>query len=121
MNPLFLRMGAFAVLHYFVWPFLRDSVIWQKDDSQSENTWTQTILQTILYFLIVFLFFLVLLYQSQESMLYVPNQPFKYMKDNPERYRSPTDRSLSFEDVNIIASDGVKLHGWLIYHPREPK
>ena len=121
MNPLFFRMGAFAALHYFVWPFLRDSVIWRKEPDQLENTWPQTILQTALYFLIVFFFFLVLLYQSQESMLYVPNQPFRYMKDNPERYRSPADRSLSFEDVRIKASDGTNLHGWLIYHPREPK
>ena len=40
MNPLFLRMGAFAGLHYFFWPFLRDSVIWRAKTDQPEVTWT---------------------------------------------------------------------------------
>lgn len=94
MSSLFFRIGGLSVLHFLVWPFLRDSVIWRKQANELDVTWTQYILQTVLYFTLIFLFFLVLLYQSQESMVYVPNQPIKYMKDNPERYRSPADRLL---------------------------
>ena len=67
------------------------------------------------------LFLLYLLYASQESMLYVPKSPIQHMKDNPDRYKSPSDRSMSFGDVNITASDGINLHGWLIYHPIDTK
>lgn len=54
-------------------------------------------------------------------MLYVPSTPIHHMKDNPERYRSPAERRMHFDDVNIVASDGTKLHGWLIYHPEQNK
>lgn len=43
------------------------------------------------------------------------------MKDNPDRYKSPSERSMSFEDVYITASDGINLHGWLIYQPKDTK
>lgn len=117
MSPLVIRLGGLAIIHYFAWPWLRDSVIWRKGEDQPETTWTQTFMQTGLYFALILVFLLYLLYQTQEGMLYVPSTPIHHMKDNPERYRSPAERRMHFEDVNIVASDGTKLHGWLIYHP----
>ncbi len=32
---------------------------------------------------------------------------------------TPADHGLRYEDVNIIASDGVKLHGWFVPSPSE--
>jgi len=43
------------------------------------------------------------------------------MRDNPERFRSPEERSLTFIDVNIKAGDGTQLHGWLIYHQKDSR
>ncbi len=37
---------------------------------------------------------------------------------------TPADIGLEYEDVNIVASDGVKIHGWFIpaeYSPRYPR
>lgn len=41
----------------------------------------------------------------------------KSPSDNPRRYRSPGERDLDYEDVALVAKDGIKLKGWLILHP----
>ena len=46
------------------------------------------------------------LYMFQESLLYLPDVPHRYNKDNPESYQSPTDRSLYFEDVSLEVENG---------------
>jgi len=60
----------------------------------------------------------------QESILYVPALPnpsnpafggtMKRPQDCPEGFRSPTERGLEFEDVQLECSDGVKCHAWFI-------
>jgi len=56
------------------------------------------------------------LYVKQESLLYfpeiggIPRRP----ADNPRGYRSPEERQLPFESHQILCSDGVHIHAWLI-------
>lgn len=61
-------------------------------------------------------FFLVNLIIRQETMLYVPEvmAGMKTPADNPEGYRSPAEKGLKFEDVNLKTADGLKLHAWFI-------
>lgn len=64
---------------------------------------------------LVLLFAINLIYR-QESMLYVPcvAPGMQRPRDNPEGMRSPSDRGMEFEDVNLETSDGVKIHGWFM-------
>mmetsp|Transcript_92687 Transcript_92687/g.288983 ORF Transcript_92687/g.288983 Transcript_92687/m.288983 type:complete len:335 (-) Transcript_92687:76-1080(-) len=64
----------------------------------------------------VAVFFIVNLITRQESMLYVPCVIPGVQKptENPEGFRSPADRGLSYEDVLIKTSDGVRIHAWFI-------
>jgi len=60
----------------------------------------------------------------QESILYVPGIPnaanpffgsnVKTPQECPEGLRSPRERGLPFEDVKLVASDGVKCHAWFL-------
>eukprot|EP00421_Protoceratium_reticulatum_P015438 CAMPEP_0168386018 /NCGR_PEP_ID=MMETSP0228-20121227/15212_1 /TAXON_ID=133427 /ORGANISM="Protoceratium reticulatum, Strain CCCM 535 (=CCMP 1889)" /LENGTH=289 /DNA_ID=CAMNT_0008399207 /DNA_START=134 /DNA_END=1003 /DNA_ORIENTATION=- len=52
----------------------------------------------------------------QESILYVPCVMPGVQKpgDNPEGMRSPADRGLTYEDVVLKTSDGLRIHGWFI-------
>ena len=50
----------------------------------------------------------------QESILYVPSMPFQKPSDGPHGMRSPAEQGLRYEDVTLIASDGVRLHAWFM-------
>jgi len=52
-----------------------------------------------------YIFFAVLLYFMQTRFVYVPSR---------ELEADPVNIGLQFENVDFIASDGVKLHGWYI-------
>ena len=48
-------------------------------------------------------------------MLYVPAQPIQFIEDNPERYKNPSERGMTFEEVWIKAKDDTKLQGWFMF------
>lgn len=65
--------------------------------------------------------FLVNLIVRQESMLYVPcvMPGMQTPANNPEGYRSPAEKGLEFEEVNLRTSDGLKIHAWFIQVDKE--
>lgn len=54
-------------------------------------------------------------------MLYVPDQPNRYMHQNAPNYKSPTDRGLKHKELQLKSADGTRLHGWLILSPNGGK
>ena len=59
----------------------------------------------------------------QESLLYMPSVPnpsnpmgqsLRRPADGPAGFRSPAERGMQFEDVRLVASDGVKCHAWFL-------
>ena len=64
---------------------------------------------------------LVQLYLKQESVLYHPSMPglpgLRKPSDFPLflRMHAPTSRGLPFEDVRPVASDGTRLHAWMVW------
>lgn len=59
----------------------------------------------------------------QESLLYMPAVPnpqnpfagnMKKPSDSPEGLRSPDEQGMQYEDVTLVASDGVRSHAWFI-------
>ncbi len=48
------------------------------------------------------------IYFTQASLLYYPNIAGRALS------ASPTDIGLAYEDVNLTAADGVRLHGWFV-------
>lgn len=78
----------------------------------------------LMYGGVLFAVGVVLLYFYQDSMLYAPNQPSPQMKtpeQNPEKFRSPSEYDLPFEDVVVTTPDGLKLYGWFIKQRNEPE
>lgn len=55
--------------------------------------------------------FLTALYVFQEKLLYHPSLPTR------EYEKKPDDFAMRYVDAEIIAEDGVKIHGWLITQP----
>jgi len=51
-------------------------------------------------------------YFGQASLLYFPGIPSR------ELTATPLDIGLAYEDVELVAEDGVRLHGWWIPHPQ---
>ena len=63
----------------------------------------------------------VLLYVYQERLLYYPQLPGvpKRPDQNPQGCRDPGEEGVEeWRDVWIQTADGVKLHSWLLLHPR---
>lgn len=57
-------------------------------------------------------------------MLYVPcvpNENYRYPSSMPAGYRHPGESGLTYEDVNIMTKDKVKLHGWWVKAGSNPK
>jgi pimeloyl-ACP methyl ester carboxylesterase len=81
----------------------------------AKSSWIQAL--GIVLFMVAF--FAVNLIWSQESMLYVPcvMPGMQRPSDNPAGYRSPAEKSLAFEDVNLTTADGFHIHGWFIPSP----
>jgi len=50
-------------------------------------------------------------YFSQARMLFLPDLPTRAV------LRTPASVGLPFEEVSLVASDGVSLHGWYLPHP----
>lgn len=57
----------------------------------------------------------------QRSILYVPVPPgtSRSPSGNPYGFTSPKLFNLPYEDAWIETEDGVKIHGWFVYHPKE--
>lgn len=78
-------------------------------------TWLYSIIRfvgTIAVFAVVML---LLIYLKQESMLFVPGSPIQFIHENPEPYKSPLIRQLSYEEVTVKTKDGLQLQGWFMY------
>jgi type IV secretory pathway VirB3-like protein len=54
---------------------------------------------------------LALLYAFQENLLYLPSVPAR------EYGEDPSDHLMPYDDVELVADDGVRLHAWLIKRP----
>ena len=64
---------------------------------------------------------MIVLYFSQNKMLYVPEAPspeYKYPEMNPPGFRSPTEHNMDYEDVLVLTEDNVRLRGWFIKQSR---
>jgi len=58
------------------------------------------------------------LYIFQDKLIYQPNPPqlnAPTPDDNPEPYRNPGDRGISYENISVTTADSVKLHAWFIH------
>lgn len=63
---------------------------WTKIDPDNfYNSWTYYIIKYAIMMVSLAVFMLLMIYFSQERLLYVPGQPIKYIDDNPQRYKSP--------------------------------
>jgi fermentation-respiration switch protein FrsA (DUF1100 family) len=49
-----------------------------------------------------------LLYFTQDSMIYYPNIPSRQLMATPERVE------LAYEEVELTTEDGIRLHGWFL-------
>ena len=61
---------------------------------------------------------LVLLYTFQDRMLYLPGAPIRHIKDNPRVYRSPEERRIKYETIELHVPDCPDdvIQGWLMTH-----
>jgi abhydrolase domain-containing protein 13 len=50
------------------------------------------------------------LFAFQEALIYHPSVPGRRYEE------TPADHALPYEDVSLVAEDGVKLHAWLVRH-----
>ena len=82
-----------------------------------------------LYVVLAFLVLVVAMWWCQESLLYRPEVPrsalpfaatIKTPSDNPRGMRSPEEHGIPYENVTLIAEDGVMLHAWFIPSPTSP-
>jgi fermentation-respiration switch protein FrsA (DUF1100 family) len=62
----------------------------------------------LLFLLGVYLALGLLLFLSQSRLLYYPNLPSRAVVATPARI------GLAYEEVALVASDGVRLHGWFL-------
>jgi len=70
----------------------------------------------VLLLIAVLAFFAISLITRQESMLYVPCvlAGVQLPCDNPEGFRSPAERGMTYEDVVLKTADGLRIHAWFI-------
>lgn len=63
-----------------------------------------------------------LLYRHQDKLLYFPQVPTREYMLVPRKMaiNHSEEFDIVHEDVNFVASDGVKLHGWFFRHPDRP-
>ena len=59
-----------------------------------------------------------LLYTFQDKMLYLPGSPIRNIRDNPRGYRSPNERSITYQNIRLEVPDSEQdsIHGWHMYH-----
>lgn len=57
---------------------------------------------------------LFLLWAYQDRLLYFPSISGQFPRENPYGYRNPAEAKLNYENVKILTSDGINLHGWLV-------
>ena len=78
------------------------------------ETIAKTLGQLILVAGGLYFIFLLYIYWNQGNMIHLPDLPGRQIEATPEQI------DLTYESVNLIASDGVKLTGWFIpaEHPR---
>jgi abhydrolase domain-containing protein 13 len=68
---------------------------------------------------------LVLLYNFQDKMLYIPDipgMPYHKPSQNPEGHRNPMDAgNVPYENVYVETKDGEKIHTWLMIQEHKPE
>ncbi|CAG9328355.1 bem46_1 [Blepharisma stoltei] len=58
-----------------------------------------------------------LLYYYQNDMIYIPNYPsreYRSPDNNPDGYKTPSERNIPYKDIHLKTSDGETLHCWLM-------
>ena len=91
-------------IYFFAWPWVKTLIWgppempygpptaqeWEKMDPENYyNTWTWYIIKYSIMMVSFAVFMLLVIYFSQERLLYVPGQPIQFIEDNPQRYKSP--------------------------------
>ena len=82
-------------------------------------TWMEFFFKIIVFCLFLFLFLLIHIWLGQETMLYVTDQPIKFIEKNPPNYLSPSVRGLTYEEIWIKTKDDLRLQGWFMFQPTE--
>ena len=90
-------------------------------EAEAPNTWTETILKTLMNSFLMFFIFLLTLWWNQEGMLYIPDNPIKYQEQNPCKYKDPERRGMAYDEIWIETEDKQKLQGWFIKQKSEPE
>lgn len=60
-----------------------------------------------------------LLYTYQDKMLYLPGSPIRHIRDNPRGYRSPDERSITYQNIRLSIPEAPStdfVHGWHMQH-----
>ena len=72
--------------------------------------------QGLSLFVILSFSLLFYLYLNQGNMLFATSVGgTRYLEDNPDPYKSPSQLGLNFIDTTVETEDKVKLKGWLVY------
>ena len=82
-------------------------------------TWMEFFFKIIVFCLFLFLFLLIHIWMGQETMLYVTDQPIKFIEKNPPNYLSPAARGITFEEIWLKTKDNLRLQGWFMFQPTE--
>jgi hypothetical protein len=63
------------------------------------------------------------LYKFQDRLLYFPQMPTREYVATPDISMAIAGSPFNavYEDVHLVAKDGVKLHAWLVRHPSRPQ
>lgn len=67
------------------------------------NLWSLLLILGVTYLALVFF-----VYFTQSGMLYFPELPSRKISATPDHY------GLAYEELQLVAEDGVKLHGWFL-------
>jgi fermentation-respiration switch protein FrsA (DUF1100 family) len=49
-------------------------------------------------------------------MLYRTDYPNRQIDRNEELYKSPNERGINYEEIEVKTEDGQTLYGWFMYH-----
>ena len=120
MQSLYIPVGIFLVIivpliaAFFMGSDLTYGPLteeeWEKvDPDLFVNGWTYWFIKKVIVLICLLLVALILLYVFQEKLLYLPGTPIQLIERNPEKYRSPEERGMKFEEIWITSKDGTKL------------
>ena len=83
------------------------------------------VMRLALYASFMFAVLLASMWYWQESILYLPSVPnpqnpmssLRRPEEGPPGLRSPSEKGIDYQDIELIGSDGVRAHAWFIPAP----